>query len=334
MEKDVGKEIINKLKLLVIQVNRQCNLRCIFCCNKDGNKSISLRVDKVKKLIKTFPNLEELILTGGESLLFMEYVFEIIEFTKKLNKKIKIQVNTTGIIMTDKILERLKKSTDVIHTSVNTLKPEVFGQIKRGDPIFIDVINKNIRKYVEAGFYVIVDNAVAKYNVDEVLDIYKKCEEMGVQEYAVSQMIINGRATKEMLADYPTFEKMIIKLIKYHEKRVKAGSKMHLELWCFYSNKLKKYRDSAVRSEIPNTSSTSCCCGSSMLYVSAEGYIMPCSLAFDHNDFKDCDINKKNVKEILNKKPIFKLINKDVSKCLNNGVCKLFNPKIKGTFYD
>jgi len=334
MKNNVSAEVIKKLKILVIQVNRQCNLRCTFCCNRDGDRSTSIPLKKVKELIKTFPNLEELILTGGETFLFIDYVFKIVEFTKKFNKRIKVQVNTTGIILTDKILKRLRKSVDVIHTSINTLTPEVFWKVKGGNPISIEVINNNIKKYVEAGFYVIVDNAVAKYDIDEVLDIYKKCEELGVQEYAVSQMIINGRATKEMLPSYPAFRKMIVELIEYHKERVKAGSKMKLELWCLFSNKLKDYRDQIKNSKIPSTNTMDCCCGSSMLYFSAEGYIMPCSLAFDHNYFKDCDINKKSIKDILNQKRIFRLINKDVLKCLNNGVCKLFNPKIKGTFYD
>ncbi len=330
----VADNIINNLKILVIQVNRQCNLRCIFCCNDDGEKSISIPIEKVKELIKTFPKLEVLILTGGESFIYIDYVFEITEFAKKLNKKINIQVNTTGIILTDKILERLKKSVDVIHLSVNTLKPDIFKLIKGGNPIFMNLINKNIRKYIKAKFDVIVDNVVGKYNVDEVLDIYKKCEEWGVEDYAVSQMIINGRAKKEMLAEFPAFKKMIVDLIEYHKKRVKAGSKMHLELWCLYSEKLKEYRDMILDSRVPKSDTTVCCCGSEMLYVSAEGYVMPCSLGFNHYDYKDCDINKKELTEILNQKPIFKLINRKLQLCHDNGVCKVFNKDIRGTFYD
>ncbi len=331
---NIAQNIINNLKILVIQVNRQCNMRCIFCCNEDGNKSISIPIEKVKQLIKTFPNLEELILTGGESFIYIDYVFEIIEFTKKFNKKINIQVNTTGIILTDKILKRLKKSVNVVHISVNTLKPTIFRHLKGANPIYINVINKNIKKYVAAKFQVIIDNVVSKYNAGEVLDIYKKCEQWGVSEYAVSQLIVNGRATKDMMVQYPVFKKMITSLIAHHKKRVKAGSKMHLEVWCFYSEKLRYYRNLILNLKVPNTATTVCCCGSSMLYISAEGYVMPCSLGFDHNDFADCSILEKKLSEILNQKPIFRLINTNVPRCHDNGVCKLFNKKIKGTFYD
>lgn len=333
-EKTVAQNLIHNLKILVIQVNRQCNLRCIFCCNEDGNKSISIPSEKVKELIKMFPNLEVLILTGGESLIYVDYVFDITEFAKKLNKKINIQVNTTGIILTDTILKRLKKSVDVIHLSVNTLKPDIFKYIKGASPVFMNLINKNIRKYIKAGFDVIVDNVVGKYNVGEVLDIYKKCEKWGVEDYAVSQMIINGRAKKEMLAEFPDFKKMIVDLLEYHKERVEMGSKMHLEVWCLYSEKLREYRNQILDSKIPKSDTTVCCCGSSMLYISAEGYVMPCSLGFDHNDFKDCNINKKSLTDILNQKPIFKLINRKLQICQDNGVCKVFNKEIRGTFYD
>ena len=331
---NIADNIINSLKILVIQVNRQCNLRCIFCCNEDGNKSISLPIEKVKELIKTFPNLGVLILTGGESLIYVNYVFEITEFAKKLNKKINVQVNTTGIILTDKILKRLIKSVNVIHVSVNTLKPDVFKYIKGANPLFMNLINKNIRKYIKAGFEVIVDNVVGKYNVGEVLEIYKKCEEWGVEDYAVSQMIINGRAKKEMLAEFPAFKKMIIDLLEHHKKRVEAGSTMRMELWCLYSEKLREYRNQILDSKIPKSDTTVCCCGSSMLYISAEGYVMPCSLGFNHDDYKDCNINKKSLSEILNQKPIFKLINRKLQLCHDNGVCKVFNKDIRGTFYD
>lgn len=333
-QNNVAENIINNLKILVIQVNRQCNMRCIFCCNEDGDKSISIPIEKVKQLIKTFPHLEELILTGGESFIYIDYVFEIIEFTKKLNKKINIQVNTTGIILNDKILKRLKKSANVVHISVNTLKPNIFRHLKGANPIYIEVINKNIKRYVDAGFQVIIDNVVSKYNAEEVLDIYKKCEQWGVAEYAVSQLIVNGRATRDMKADYPVFKKMIASLIAHHQKRSIEGGKMHLEVWCFYSEKLRYYRNLIIDSKVPNTATTVCCCGSTMLYISAEGYVMPCSLGFDHNDFADCSILEKDLTEILNQKPIFRLINANVPKCQNKGVCKLFNKKIQGTFYD
>lgn len=331
---NVAGSIIKNLKILVIQVNRQCNLRCIFCCNDDGDKSVSIPVEKVKELIRTFPNLETLILTGGESFIYIDYVFGITEFARKWNKKINIQVNTTGIILNDKILARLKKSVDVIHLSVNTLKPDIFKHIKGASPIFMNLINKNIRKYIKAGFDVIVDNVVGKYNVGEVLEIYRKCERWGVEDYAVSQMIINGRAKKEMLAEFPAFKKMIVDLLHYHKKRVKSGSTMHLELWCLYSEKLREYRDFILDSKIPKSDTTVCCCGSEMLYVSAEGYVMPCSLGFNHMDFKDCDINIKSLPEILNTKPIFRLINLKLQLCHDNGVCKVFNKDIRGTFYD
>ncbi len=334
MQKLTSEEIIRNITLLVIQVNRQCNFRCSFCCNNDGAKSASIPTEKIKELIKTFPNLNEIILTGGETLLFPEYVFEIIESIKEANQKINLQLNTTGIILNNEILERLKKSVDVIHISINTLNPLVFKKIKGVSPKFIEVLNKNIKRYVDAGFYVIIDNCVSKDNIKEVIEIYTKCEELGVKEYAVSQMILNGRASKDMLPDFQTFKKSITELIEHHKKRVKSGSNMMLQLWCLHSDKLKEHRDLLVNGKIPKATTSSCCCGSSMLYASAEGYIMPCSLGFDHNDFKDCSIHEKTIKQILDEKPIYKKINENIGLCRERGVCKLFNEKIKGTFYD
>ena len=89
-----------------------------------------------------------------------------------------------------------------------------------------------------------------------------------------------------------------------------------------------------INGKIPKATTTSCCCGSSMLYASAEGYIMPCSLGFDHNNFKDCSIHKKTIMQILDEKPIYRKINENIGLCRETGVCKLFNEKIKGTFYD
>jgi organic radical activating enzyme len=78
-----------KLRLLV---TTKCNRKCPGCCNKDWNLQGLKTID-----IKNAAKYKEILITGGEPLLFVSDILKLAESIKKENPKVQIFIYTAHI---------------------------------------------------------------------------------------------------------------------------------------------------------------------------------------------------------------------------------------------
>ena len=143
-----------------------------------------------------------------------------------------------------------------------------------------------------------------------------------------------GRANHEMLYDFNIYKNNLLDIFEYHKKQVINGSHMELFLACFYSQKFKDIRDQIINQQIPQTKTNICECGEAAIWISAEGYLMPCNTGFELNDYKDCSIYEKSIEEILAQKQMYNAIRSTISDCKAKGACRLYNTNSSEAFYD
>jgi hypothetical protein len=101
--------IPTKLRLMV---TRHCNRNCPQCCNKSFN------IDEDIPLVNGIAHYEEILLTGGEPMLDLEYLVWLIETIRDINPTARIIVytsyfeNPTGLLM---ILNKVDGLTVTLH---------------------------------------------------------------------------------------------------------------------------------------------------------------------------------------------------------------------------
>jgi hypothetical protein len=112
---------MKKLRLLI---TKKCNRRCKGCCNNDW------QLDKLP-ICTSFENYDEIILTGGEVMLFPNLVIDTINKIRIENPLAKIYMYTAFVFTTRifEILTLLDGITVTLHTQSDVKKFKWFNEL-------------------------------------------------------------------------------------------------------------------------------------------------------------------------------------------------------------
>ncbi len=102
---------------LYLEITRNCNLECEHCLRGDS-KNEYMSSQTINNIFKDIKGIDRLLLTGGEPLLAINQIKEIISIIKTNNIKINsIMLITNGTILNENVIETLKElsSISVLH---------------------------------------------------------------------------------------------------------------------------------------------------------------------------------------------------------------------------
>ncbi len=151
---------------LFIRFNK-CNLKCFWCDTKYIKKEISKSEKEVKDFLKQNKEIENLVFTGGEPLLFQDEIKRLIEFAEELNKKRTYEIETNGTIKLKKETVKFFKRRRVLFNI--SPKPVWSQEIKLNvEPILINQLK--VEKIPFIVKFVVKD----KKDEDFVINIAKK----------------------------------------------------------------------------------------------------------------------------------------------------------------
>lgn len=87
-----------KPRLLVFEVTRRCNSRCLHCDIWKQKPSVDLSVEQIRMIVSDglFDDLEKVILTGGEPTTRKD-LFEVIKVFYERNSEIEVWLSTNGL---------------------------------------------------------------------------------------------------------------------------------------------------------------------------------------------------------------------------------------------
>jgi len=135
---------------LQLEVTNACNLGCIECYRHTQKfKPGFITIDNFKKIIEQFPYLQAISLFGtGESLLHKDF-FKMVEYLRKVRKKIKIFLTSNGTLLND---ENIKKIVDYhIHLaiSLDAVNEETYKKVAGRTAVPYDRIPANIGNFLK-----------------------------------------------------------------------------------------------------------------------------------------------------------------------------------------
>ncbi|MEM4280472.1 MAG: radical SAM protein [Archaeoglobaceae archaeon] len=185
---------------VVWDVTYACNLRCRHCYATAGKAlNDELTTEEAMDTIEALDRLGVSIIafSGGEPLVRKD-IFELTKFASE--KGIYIAIATNGTLITEEMAKKLKKN------GVNYLQISLDGTREthdsfRGIKGVFDKTIEGIKNAVKHGFFVNVSMTVTKFNYNEVSEVIKICEELGVNWFMHYNFIPTGRGREIVSAD-------------------------------------------------------------------------------------------------------------------------------------
>lgn len=186
-----------------VKITDRCNQKCFHCVNSDNGMHGSsidhaLIINRLREWSRSSnpsrPRIEELRITGGEPLLNIRNMIEIIGCCGNLG--IRSGVNTNGSLITKDVARRLKAAgMTVVKVSLDAMQQDIFKKI-RGPEASLEKVLNGIRIAVDAGFKVLARFTLCRLNSDQLLNCYEFAERAGVCKFQVKPLINAGRAVR------------------------------------------------------------------------------------------------------------------------------------------
>lgn len=150
-----------------ISITQRCDLDCIYC-HKEGiieDSTDEMTPGEISRIIRICANhgIKRVKITGGEPLL-RDDVADIIGKISGLGIK-DISMTTNGTNLKDYAVELRKSGLKRVNVSLDTLKPEVFKKITRGDSLGKVILG--IDAAIRAGLYPVKLNVVAMRGIND-----------------------------------------------------------------------------------------------------------------------------------------------------------------------
>lgn len=249
-----------------ISITQRCDLDCIYC-HKEGiieDSTDEMTPGEISRIIRICANhgIKRVKITGGEPLL-RDDVADIIGKISGLGIK-DISMTTNGTNLKDYAVELRKSGLKRVNVSLDTLKPEVFKKITRGDTL--ERVIEGIDAAIRAGLYPVKLNVVAMRGINdsEISELIANYSREGV----VLQLIELVDTDKEF------FDKYYYNLDDI-EKEFERDAK-NIRVRKFMQGRKKYTLDGSQVEVIRPMHNTDFCAHCTRIRITASGKFKPC----------------------------------------------------------
>lgn len=218
----IGEMIVSSLeypgKMSLVIFTGGCNLQCLYCHNPEmiqGGNEVS--IEKIKEnIIKSLDFVDSVVITGGEPLMQVEAVEEILKFSKSMGLKTKLDTNGC-------FPERLQKIIKLLDYVALDIKAP-FGKYKEitGSAVGEDV-KKSMDACIKENIYLECRTTYVPslLHIEDVIEIAKNVK---ADVYTLQQFRDKNVLDKSLQgSQVPSRDDLIkiAKMIKQYQKNVK-----------------------------------------------------------------------------------------------------------------
>ena len=181
--------------ILSIVFSNHCDLDCSYCCIQSKNQSpVLANLKSVKDFISKYARNGSVVeFYGGEPTLYKKEIFEIIDFCKSLDIKIKTRLYTNGLFLNwgREEISSLASKLDEVLISLDGSTFEDNKQRFQGQAQF-DCVIENIKTMRESVELDITISSVlyGKAKYERIFDNYKFFSELGVDTFSYEPVTI------------------------------------------------------------------------------------------------------------------------------------------------
>ena len=306
------------------KLTNKCNLHCRHCYlgNLDGYEmSFEKAMNITDNIINS--NVMEVTLSGGECLTY-KGIEDIIK--KFLQNDIKVDVFTNALLLKnllDKIDNDINdKNLLSFYVSVDGLK-ESHEKI-RGKNTFSRTID-GIKYAISKGYSVVTNTVINRINYNDIIDMIILLKTIGVKDVQLSNLILQGNATKDLTIGLK--EQLALK------DKLNILYKEHKEFGYIYYSEVpdeegirKVYSISKGKNNYIGNDNWKCTAGIARVTINPNGKVYCCPFI---KDSYLGDLNKQSLSEIWEDINRFKFLKK-LSKENSDRVCLAIKQGKKG----
>lgn len=195
----------DKRPVVVWNVTRKCNLKCVHCYAHAKNQSFDneLSTDEGKKLLDDLAGfgVPVILFSGGEPLARKD-LFELAEYA--VSKGMRAVISTNGTLITKDVANTLKKiGLSYVGISIDGLE-EVNDKFRGVKGAFSSAM-KGIENCQSAGIKVGLRFTINRFNMDEISGIFDILEEKEIPRACFYHLVYAGRGSK-LVEDDTTHE--------------------------------------------------------------------------------------------------------------------------------
>lgn len=161
----------------VFVLTNLCNLKCSFCFQEKKRINFNMDFDDWVNLLEQIPQDARVTLTGGEPLIFPNFI----ELFKKVVAKVSCNIISNGLLLTHELIDEMLKyenfkvlsiSIDNIGNTLRDLSAKEWLELKEKLAYFV-------KKRDEMGSSCVLDikTTILDENAEELFSIYKYCVE-------------------------------------------------------------------------------------------------------------------------------------------------------------
>lgn len=199
----------NCVDKLLIEITKNCNLKCPYCFYSKGEKSTNnfFTLESLAKLLNEFNKANVFLLTGGEPLLHPDFL-KIINILKDRGD---VTVFTNGTLLEEKLFnDDFLKSIEFIYISIDDCN-EIQNNLFRGE--FKNTL-QNIKSLIKINNEkVVIKLCVHSDNIFRFEEIFKYYLNIGVKHFSINFIfsnifsdISNTLYSNELLKIFTLFE--------------------------------------------------------------------------------------------------------------------------------
>lgn len=186
----------DKKPIVVWNVGRRCNLRCIHCYSQSHNREYSgeLSHDEGLKLIDDLASFGApvLLFSGGEPLMRSD-IFELIDYARE--RGMRAVLSTNGTLISPEVASRLKElGLSYVGVSLDGLKET--NDRFRGVTGAFDAALEGIRNCREAGIKVGLRFTMNRRNAQDIPGIFDLLIEENIPRVCFYHLVYAGRGSK------------------------------------------------------------------------------------------------------------------------------------------
>jgi Fe-coproporphyrin III synthase len=212
---------IDKKPVVVWNVTRRCNLKCVHCYAhaKDTSFENELTTEEGKKLLDDLSDFKVpvVLFSGGEPLVRKDLP-ELAEYA--VQKGMRAVISTNGTMITSNMARILKKiGLSYVGISLDGMEQinDHFRGVKGSFKLAVD----GIRNCQEAGIKVGLRFTMNKFNVNEIPNIFDLLEEMDIPRVCFYHLVYAGRGSSLVKDDLSHAEtRKTVDLIMDRTKRL------------------------------------------------------------------------------------------------------------------
>ena len=219
---------VDKKPIVVWNVSRRCNLRCVHCYSQSENQKYEgeLNTAEAKQMIDNLADfgVPVLLFSGGEPFMRTD-LFDLVQYTR--NKGMRAVISTNGTLITD---DSAKKFSDAglsyVGVSLDGLK-QVNDTFRGIDGAFERAL-EGIRSCKKAGINVGLRLTINKFNVQEIPGIFDLLEHEEIPRICFYHLVYTGRAADMRESDLDfntarsTLDMIIDRTADLHERGYKT----------------------------------------------------------------------------------------------------------------